>query len=135
MTYIPDCRQDEYYSAKYLNEKDKQFLLGFDWCTEMAVDNFFNNSYIKGFDDRDFVGHEVLQELPESEKNEYTMTFTFGDGKDEERKTETIIDKIRCEILEWIESFRDELITSMIDGMSEEEYNQIKARVDADENV
>ena len=133
MTYIPDGRTDKYYNQKYLNKANAEFLRGFDWCTEMAVDNFFNNNYEKGFDDAEFVGHEVLQELPESEKGEYTMEHTFIECEDEKRKVETIIDKIRYEILSWIESERDMLITSMIDGMNEEEYKQIKAEIDKEE--
>lgn len=136
MTYIPNCREDENYNEKYLNKLDKEFLAGFDWCMESAVDNFFDNNYEAGFDEGDFVGHEVLQELPEVEKDNYVMEFTFGERKVEERKIETIIDKIRYEILAWIECERDMLITSMIDAMDEEEYHNIKSEVDKEnENV
>ena len=136
MTYIPNCREDENYNEKYLNKKDKEFLAGFDWCMESAVDNFFDNNYKAGFDEGDFVGHEVLQELPEVEKDSYVMEFNFGERKAEERKIETIIDKIRYEILAWIECERDMLITSMIDAMDEEEYHNIKSEVDKEnENV
>lgn len=130
MSYIPDCRTDEYYNQKYLNERDKEFIRGFDWCTEMAVDNFFDNNYEKGFDEDNFVGHEVLQELPDQLREKYEMEFSFLDGKVEERTIETIIDQIRYEILVWIESERDMIITSMIDGMNEEEYRKIKDEVD-----
>lgn len=135
MSYIPDCRTDEFYNQKYLNDTDREFLSGFDWAVEMALDNFFDNNYLKGFDDDTFIGHEVLQELPECEKEEYTMEFDCLDRKEEQRSVETIIDKIRSEILEWAESERDMLITSMIDNMNEEEYKAIKVKVDANENV
>ena len=131
MTYIPNCRTDENYNQKYLNEKDKEFLAGFDWCTESAVDNFFDNNYDS--DDGSHICHELLQELSEGEKESYLMEFTFGDRKNEDRKVETIIDKIRYEILAWIESERDMLITSMIDAMGEEEYHKIKSEVDKEE--
>lgn len=134
MTYIPDCRTDKNYNQKYLNKLDKEFLAGFDWCMENAVDNFFDNNY--DFDDGSYIGHQLLQELSEGDKDDYVMEFTFNDRKDEERKIETIIDKVRYEILAWIESERDMLITSMIDAMDEEEYHKIKSEVDKEnENV
>lgn len=135
MSYIPDCRKDRYYNQKYLNEKDKKFLAGFDWAVEMALDNFFDNNYLNGFNDDEFITHELLQELPECEKGKYTIEFDFLDRKEEEREVNTIIDEVRMEILNWAESERDMLITSMIDGMDEDEYNTIKEKVDANENV
>ena len=134
MTYIPDCRTDEYYNEKYLSKQDKEFLRGYDWATEMAVDNFFDNNYDMRFDEDDFVEEAVLKELPEEAQDTYTMEFTFV-SKEEERTIKTVIDKIRYEILEWIEMNRDELITSMIDGMDDKEYQKIKSEVDANENV
>lgn len=130
MSYISDCRTDEYYNEKYLNKKDKEFIRGFDCAVEMAVDNFFANNFIKGIDDSDFIGHEMLQEVPESEKEEYTFEWAFSDSESEERKVETIADYIRFKILEYCEQERNELITSMIDEMSDEEYNAIKEKVD-----
>lgn len=134
MSYIPDCRTDEHYNQKYLSDTDVEFLAGFDWAVEMALDNFFDNNYLKGLDDDTFVGHEVLQELPESEKDVYPIQFEFC-VKEETRTVETIIDKIRMQILDWAESERDMLITSMIENMDEEEYKAIKEKVNANENV
>ena len=42
MSYIPNCREDENYNQKYLTGDDKEFVRGYDWCTEQAVDNFSN---------------------------------------------------------------------------------------------
>lgn len=50
---------------------------------------------------------------------------------DEERKVETYADLIRYKILEWIENERNELITSMIDAMDDEEYKKIKEKADS----
>ena len=50
------------------------------------------------------------------------MEHTFDDRADEERTVETYADLIRFELLRWIETERNELITSMIDSMSDEEY-------------
>lgn len=32
MTYIPDCRTDEVYNESNLNDRDKEFVKGFDFC-------------------------------------------------------------------------------------------------------
>lgn len=128
MSCIPDCRCDEYYNEKYLNERDKDFLRGFDWCAEMAADNFFDNidDY---FDEDSYLGHRLHEELPESMKDEYEVESDL-DGATQLRKVETYADLLRSKILTWIEMERDELITSMLDGYGEEEYQEIKERVD-----
>lgn len=137
MSYIPNCRTDENYNQKYLNDRDKKFLRGFDWCTEMAVDNFFDNEMYELQDSEKYLGHILCKELPDLMQDDYSMEFTFADREEEDRKVRTYADLIRMKILEWIEMERDELITSMIDEYDEEEYQQIKERVDgqsAEEN-
>ena len=129
MTYIPDCRRDETYNEKYLNKKDKEFLRGFDWCCEMAVDNFFDNDMDELQDEFTYLGHVLSEELPGIMQIEYEYETIDGVEK---RKIKTYADLVRSKILDWIEMERDELITSMIDGMSDEEYQEIKERVDND---
>ena len=103
MSYIPDCRTDEYYNEKYLNEEDKEFVNGFDYCTKSAVECGFAN--IEDFFD------------------EFEIDVRPSDiGK--------VTEALEKWLLDWIESQRDEMITSMIDYMSEEEYEQIKSKVD-----
>ena len=64
------------------------------------------------------------------------MIFSFypyaknGEYHIETRKIETYEDILRCELLDWIKRRRDELITSMIDDMSEEEFQKVKSEVD-----
>ena len=36
MTYIPDCRTDEVYNESNLNDRDKEFVKGFDFCAETS---------------------------------------------------------------------------------------------------
>lgn len=132
MSRIPDCRRDEYYNQKYLNDKDSEFVRGFDWCAERAVDNFFDNlDYI----DDDELVRFLDKELPESEQFGYQWSDTFCRDADlvEERYVRTFGDLLRSTLAEWIESHRDELITSMIDSMTDEEYNTIKETVDRGE--
>lgn len=118
MSYIPNCREDEYYNQKYLTGEDKEFIRGYDWCTEMVVDNFFDNFFDV---DNDFIRHYLSQKVPDYLKKEYDMIFSFhpyaenGEEHRETRKIETYEDILRYEMLEWIERRRDEMITSMID--------------------
>ena len=125
MSYIPDCRRDEYYNQKYLNEKDAEFVRGFDWCAEMAMDNFFNN--IEDFFERDsFIMHMLLQEIPEVDHEKYEWYNSFSENPTEIREVKTYLDKLRAYLIDWVEGERDQLITSMIDGMDEDEYKAIK---------
>lgn len=128
MTYIPDCRNDENYNEKYLNEKDHEFLRGFDWCTEMATDNFFDN-IDEYFDEDTYLGHRLYEEVPKYMRTEYEFESEFSD-ETHTRKIRTYGDLLRSKILTWIEMERDELITSMIDNMDRDEYERIKAEVD-----
>lgn len=129
MSYIPDCRKDEYYNQKYLNEKDSEFIRGFDWCAEMAMDNFFNN--IDDFFERDsFIMHMLLQEIPEVDHEVYEWNNSFSENPVENREIKTYLEKIRAYLIDWVEGHRDELITSMIDGMDKDEYKRIKDKVD-----
>lgn len=124
MSYIPDCRTDEFYNEKYLDDKDTLFVRGFDWCAEMAADMFFDNlpSEIEDL---------LAAELPESMREEYDVKSDFDTNETPQHRTvNTWADLMRKAMLDFIESERDELITSMIDGMDEAEYKAIKERVD-----
>ena len=137
MSYIPDCRSDEYYNQKYLTGNDKKVIWGFDWCVEMVVDNFFDNFDVVDSDYLDRVLTQPLP-LPEGEQVEYTMEDTFSffqeESRPEHRKVETYLDYLRYRLLCWIESHRNELITAFLDEMDEEEYQKVKAAVDAKES-
>lgn len=128
MSGIPECRTDEYYNQKYLNETDKEFLRGFDWCTEMAADNFFDNMF-DFFGSDSYFEHILSEKLPEEMQDEYDYEMSYN-GTTEHRKIKTYADLLRAKLLDWIEYERDELIVSMIDGMKEEEYETIKAKID-----
>lgn len=131
MSYIPDCRNDENYNEKYLNNFNKEFVRGYDWCVEMSVDNFFDNLDIY-FEDDSHIMHLLNEELPENMREEYEIERTFADEnyRVEKRDVKTYVDLLRSKILDYIEMERDELITSMIDNMDEQEYAEIKAKVD-----
>lgn len=126
MSYIPDCRTDENYNQKYLDESRKKELAGFDWCAEEVVDNFFDNE-MNGLEYGDlYLGHVLAEEVPEYMQEEYTMEFSCRD--DEDRTIKTYADLIRFKLLEWIESGRNKMIVSMIENMSEDEYTANKEK-------
>lgn len=128
MSFIPDCRRDANYNQKYLNEKDSEFIRGFDWCSDNAMDVFFDNLE-EFFDTDSYIMHILKEEIPEDEHEEYVWLNSF-DGNEEKRIIKTYLDVIRAHLIDWVEANRDELITSMIDAMDEDEYKAIKEKVD-----
>ena len=128
MSMFPDCRTDDYYNEDFLDGTDKSFVKGYDWCGEQVVDNFFNNLDVY-FDDDSHMMHILNEKLPEEMRSEEQVEFTFGDRGTETRKIETYGDLLRSKLQDWIESERDELITSMIESMDEDIYNAIRNKV------
>lgn len=124
------CRNDDYYNADFLDGNDRTFIRGYDWLTEMVVDNFFNNLELL---DSDLMEKVLSEKVPESLQGEYEQVATFKLNDEmldiEIRKVETYGDYIRFKLLEYIESERDQLITSMIEGMDEDIFNAIRNRV------
>ena len=107
--YIPNCRIDENYNEKYLDEQDKEFIRGYDYAVEM-VNNLFNNLDV-------FPDFKMLLE---------DNIAIIKEGK---------ADIAQDAIANWLEMDRDEIITSMIDGYGERKYTQIKEKVNANENI
>lgn len=128
MSYIPDCRTDTIYNPNNLKTEDKHFVHGFDWCVEMAVDNFFNNLDVEITSDT-YLGHLLNEEVPEDLKDEYEMNYTYVDREEdkvEKRTVKTYADLIRLKLLDWCEMQRDELIVSMIDNDVELDRDEIE---------
>ncbi|HCJ37809.1 MAG TPA: hypothetical protein DHV37_05725 [Erysipelotrichaceae bacterium] len=100
MSYIPDCRTDEYYNEKYLKHNSKLFVKGFDWAVKEICMMFSN-----------------LEVFPDV----YGMLANDDDAQ-----------KVEDAIKFWAESARNELITSMLDDMTDEEYEEIKECVDGE---
>lgn len=112
MTYIPDCRNDgridEAYNQKYLNDQDAEFVAGYDWCRIHSIENFFDNIdiYETEFEDNKEVRfYELLED-------------------------DTIREKLKAAMVHYSEMERDELITSMIENMNDEEFEKIKEEID-----
>ena len=128
--YLPNVREEKLengeengYFEGNLNEKDSEFIRGFDWCAEMSVTNFFDNLF-DIFPQESFLGHTLAERLPEYMKNEYEVTYRFPENEPDSKKkrkivVETYADLLREELLNWIESDRDESIVSMLDNCEE----------------
>lgn len=130
MSYIPDCRSDENYNEKYLNERDYHEVKGYDWAVEQVIDNFFDNLEVT---ESDYLIAMMEEPLPEESVQEYEVPTTFNGDESQEYETRTAKtygDLLRMNLLRWAECGRDELITSIIDGMTDEEYQAIKEKVD-----
>ena len=104
MSRIPDCRTDEYYNQKYLDQINTVFIKGYDWAVKQ-IQNMFNN----------------LDCYPDLKLLLDDKVAIIKDHK---------VGMVQTCIEDWAEMERDEMITSMIDNMSEDEYKAIKAKVD-----
>ncbi len=150
MSYIPDVRnrfkehlyegtrgaskmdknERNPYWEGYLNDTDKEYVRGYDWNTEQVVSSFFQNLDVFA-DELDFLDMDdidienVVSERGSSEYSEEEL-----EGMSE---STLIAKKMRECLLKWIEMERNELVVSMIEGMKEEEYNDIVKKVDKEE--
>lgn len=114
MSYIPDCRTDDTYNQKYLTQDRKIYIAGYDTAVEEAG-TFFENidCYIDEFD---------------VDSTDINLAYFLEHHEDvREKLTECLAD--------WLEMHRNEIITSLIDDMSSEEFDRIKAEVDDAENA
>lgn len=116
MSYIPNCRTNEYYNQNQLQGADKDFLQGYDWAVEQALDNFFDN--IETMED-DYILRFLNEKVPEYRQELYNMDYTFPKKHNEYREVKTYADFLRMNLLHWAEIQRNELITSMIDAKEE----------------
>ena len=127
MSRIPNCREDGVYNEKYLTEKDKAEVTGYDWCAEEVVGGFFDN--LEDFFEKDsYLGHTLYEKLPEDMQGEYTVVSSFGhngETKEVAYKCENYADLLHLKLCEWFEVERNEMIMSMIDNnMSDDEYEE-----------
>ena len=101
---IPDCRTDEIYNQKYLKADDARFIQGFDFAVQEMLSLFDNLG-----------AYPDVEELLDDKK------AILKEGKAE---------LMRDALDEWVEMSRDEMITSMLDGYGEDEFQKIKEAVD-----
>ena len=97
MSYIPDCRTDEVYNEKNLNKEDKLILAGYDNVAENVIPTFFSN-----------VRFEI--------ENDPSASIYIP-----------LLDDLEDTAMDYIESSRNEMIVSMLDGYSIEESEDSNA--------
>lgn len=95
MAYFPDCRKDEIYNYEKLNDRDKEFIDGYDWCVNNGIELFFDNLNIYQ------ISHNGFDLIGYLESNE------------------EIKDEFEEALLDYIEMHRNQLITSMLDSYEE----------------
>lgn len=133
MSIIPDCRQDEDYNEKYLNEQDAECVSGYDICVKDSIENFFNN--IGNIED------ELLEAIGATHYNDIKLDeklicgdMTLKDMTSKQIKSigplNALLLVIKSEMLSCAEKQRDEIITSMLDNMDDDEYDKLKDAAD-----
>lgn len=116
---FPDCRNDDTYNERFLNEDDKLYVLGLDMAVNSIITLFAGNL--------DVYENELTELCPEG----YTPEFDECFAKREDLYDILIENKeILCAIIkDWLENERNGLITSCIDSMEDDTYAKIKKEV------
>jgi hypothetical protein len=123
--------ENNYYEG-YLSDDDAAYVSGFDWNTEMCVSNYFDNVDIY---ESEF--HDILEALGVDAKEAFNHILSIDkDGSEltvDDIKNMPDLDKVellfsifRKTILQHIESERDELVVTMLDAYSDEEFDTNK---------
>lgn len=110
MKDLPKCRTDETYNQEYLDQLDAEFVRGYDQAVEELKSFFKNLDLYKNAFDIDGEDINFVRFLKNHKK-------IFGILK-------------KC-MAHWMEVGRDDMITTMLDNMDDEEYNKIKDLVDS----
>lgn len=118
MTFIPDTRNDDAYNQDFLNNIDKSFIRGYDYALETICNLFSGNL--------DVYSDELNEVCPEDHTIEEDEVFSKRDDLYEILEENNEI--ISAIIKNWLESSRDEIITSFIDSMDDKEYEELKAK-------
>ena len=109
MSRIPNCREDECYNERYLDEAEKDIIKGYDWAVE-RIDNMMDNL-------------EVYQEDMEIDGEDINLVRLLKNHED-------VSQCFRDCIKHWMEMERNTIITSFIDNMTDKEYEEAKHRAD-----
>lgn len=115
------------YWEGYLNERDYDRLREFDYTVELATNVFFTN-----IDSCECLSEIfVASEIDEASGNSFVWDLKT-ELPDNAPKSVRFLRKLHEELTNWLETQRDEIVMSMIEGMSEEEYKAIRKEKDKD---
>lgn len=98
MSYFPDVRTDEVYKDKDLKGWRVDALKGYDWCVEQ-VDTLFDNLEV----------YLDVEEILDPDKAVVNVDK---------------VRKVRDAVAHWLEMFRNEWVTSMLDDQFCEEESK-----------
>ena len=106
MSRIPDCRTDHFYNYEHLTDEDKCIIDGYDKAVTAL-----ESAYDFAIESDSLIEHLMNTELPESLKDE---------------DCEYAKNLIYTLMTNYLETTRDEIITSMIDGYVPEHEEEEK---------
>lgn len=128
---IPEYKINPYWGG-LLEGEDREFVAGFDWNTSFGLNNMFDNLEI--FEDElksiginvDEIDKNIVNGADEDNPNDDREIKWFSDYTDEEISNMNYSTKVMLMFKYmtnlFVESERDELITSMIDNMDEDKH-------------
>ena len=138
MSSFPDMREKKeegnYYYQGYLDEERVHYLAGYDYAVEDMLDTFLYNLDVYqdeldecGFDDQRLRAFEecYTQFIQLEGTNDPLDLETIGDNS-----IKLLLTFVRC-FWHWAEMHRDEMGTSLIDSMSDEELKEAKRKYDS----
>lgn len=137
---IPDCRTDKVYNEKYLNDKDAQYVLGFDHCYEHCMENFFN--FVCDYEEElvESMSDDIAKKYLRIDSDVLADNDSLSELSDEEVERLSPLTKLLLTLketmLEYTEGERDMLITSMITTsmiVGGKEHETYKEKVDSGE--
>ena len=151
MTYIPPVRyrlipafgtrkepEKNAYWQGYLNDEDTRELLAYDFTAE-DIGAFWANLEDRTEPLLSALGREDCETLEEAGIN----VAAINDDRDMDDLSEEewnalspetrLLCAVKCALEDVLETERNELVVSMLEDMSDEEYERIKAAVDAGE--
>ena len=143
MSYIPDIRdkyepdftgnktdaekQENAYYQGYLNEKDAEYLAGFDYAVEDTLESFCCNLDIYA-DELEACGFDL--EAFNATFNDFIEKEYSDEPMNEDTPTQIALTLFRA-FQHYAEMERDEMGTSLIENMSESEYDECREKCKA----
>ena len=118
MTMFADARTDDAYNEDFLNRIDSAYLAGFDYALEI-IKNLMEGNLEVYEDELTDTGEG---RVPDEDEVFATREDLYQIIRDNSELISIIISH-------WHESERDMLVSSMIDGMDENEYKAIRNKV------
>ena len=110
--YYRDCRTDETYNQKYLNQNDSNYVMGYDLGTSIGID-FLNR-----------LGDELLVDDKFTDERNGFNVMDYLSNRPQ------ILEKLKEDYNFHINLSRNALITTCLDEMPEEEYYKAKEEID-----